>query len=58
MIVNELFDLFDDDSFIDDESILDDLLHQLDKYNDSILKKSKLQRFKILVKILRIVELK
>ena len=50
MIVNELFDLFDDDSFIDDESILDDLLHQLDKYNDSILKKSKLQRFKILVK--------
>ena len=48
--IEELVDLFDDDSFIDDESVLEKIFHQLNKLDESNLKKSKLLRFRMLSK--------
>ena len=48
--IEELVDLFDEDSFIEDKSVLDQLFHQLDKLDESKLLKSKLLRFRILLK--------
>ena len=48
--IEELVDLFDEESFIENKSVVDQLFHQLDKLEESNLLKSKLLRFRMLLK--------
>jgi len=48
--IEELVDVFVEGSFIDDESVLDKIIHEVNKLDESKLPKSKLLRFRILLK--------
>ena len=48
--IEELFDLFIEDSFFEGKPLIDELNHQLDKLDESNLLKSKLLRFRMLLK--------
>ena len=48
--IEELIDVFVEGSFIDDEPVLDKIIHKVNKLNKSKLSKSKLLRFRILLK--------
>ena len=48
--IEELIDVFVEDSFFEDKPVLDDLSHQLDKLEESKLPKSRILKMRILLK--------